>query len=134
MQPFVEAYKRTDYSVIVNNKSFILKIDEPNPDWISFLKEKDQSFYFYITAWNPYSILVSQDENKRANLELESKLESLRLLVFDGIGRSRDSDWYEDSFCALGGNIDLAIQLGRDYRQNAIVYGSLTENPTLFLL
>ncbi len=134
MQPLIKAYKRTDYSVILDNKHYILNIDEPNPDWISLLKEIDQSFYFYITAWNPHSNLVSHEENRRANLELKSKLESLRLLIFDGVGKSQDSDWYEDSFCALGGNKDLAIQLGRDYRQNAIVYGSLTENPTLFLL
>jgi hypothetical protein len=134
MQSLIEAYKRTDYSALIENKTYILKIDEPNLDWIYFLKEKDQSFYFYITAWNPYSNLVSQDENRRANLELKSKLESLRLLVFDGVGKSWDSDWYEDSFCTIGGNKDLAIQLGKDYRQNAIVYGSLTENPTLLFL
>lgn len=130
----MEAYKRTDYSVFADNKTYVLKINESNIDWNSFLIEKAYSFYFYITAWNPYSNLLTHEENTKANLELKTTLESLRLLVFDGVGKSQDSVWYEDSFCALGGNKDLAIQLGKDYRQNAIVYGSLTENPTLFLL
>jgi hypothetical protein len=38
MQSLIEAYKRTDYSALIENKNYILKIDEPNLDWIYFLK------------------------------------------------------------------------------------------------
>jgi hypothetical protein len=54
--------------------------------------------------------------------------------LYDGVGKSWDSNWYENSFCAIGGDKNLAHQLGREFNQNAIVYGSITENPTLLFL
>jgi hypothetical protein len=135
MNPLHEAYIRTDYIIHIDSSTdYILNIGIQNNKWNQFLIENNFSFYFFITAWNPFSESKSETENNNANLLLKSRLLDLSLILYDGVGRSKDSDWYENSFCAVGGEINLAHQLGREFNQNAIVYGSGTINPTLLFL
>ena len=135
MKTLHETYIRTDYTIHIDSSpDYILNIGIPNFKWNQFLLESNFSFYFFITAWNPFSEPISEAENNNANLLLKARLEDLTLKLYDGVGKSWDSNWYENSFCAIGGDKNLAHQLGREFNQNAIVYGSITENPTLLFL
>ena len=135
MNPLQEAYIRTDYIIHIDSSTdYILNIGIQNLTWNQFLIDSNFSFYFFITAWNPFSESKSETENNKANLLLRTKLLDLSLILYDGVGKSWDSNWYENSFCVLGGDINLANELGREFNQNAIVYGSSTMNPTLLFL
>lgn len=135
MNTLHEAYTRTDYTIHIDSSTdYTLNIGVYNFKWNQFLLENNFSFYFFITAWNPFSESRPEVENNNANLLLKSRLLDISLKLYDGIGKSWDSNWYENSFCAIGGDINLAHQLGREFNQNAIVYGSDTKNPTLLFL
>ena len=135
MNPLQEAYIRTDYIIHIDSSTdYILNIGFQNLTWNQFLIDNNFSFYFFITAWNPFSESKSYEENKNANLLLKSRLLDLSLQLYNGVGRSWDSDWYENSYCAIGGDKNLANELGKEFNQNAIVYGSNTMNPTLLFL
>ena len=131
MDSLEEAYRNTNYTVNVESKKFTINIDCETLEWSEFLKLKKQTFYFYITAWNPFSEVTSPKKNEEANIKLKERLLSLDLLVYDGVGYSLDMKWHEDSFCALGGNRELAYGLGKEFKQNAIVIGSIGEVPEL---
>jgi hypothetical protein len=131
MNSLEEAYRNTNYTVNIESKIITINIGRDNPEWTQFLKLKNQTFYFYITAWNPFSEITSPEKNEEANKKLKERLISLGLLVYDGVGYSADMKWHEDSFSALGGNRDLAYQLGKEFRQNAIVIGNIGELPEL---
>ena len=131
MDSLEEAYRNTNYTVNVESIKITINIGRDNPEWSQFLKLKNQTFYFYITAWNPFSEVTSPEKNEEANKILKERLLSLGLLVYDGVGYSADRKWHEDSFSALGGNRELAYGLGKEFRQNAIVIGSDTELPSL---
>jgi len=127
MDSLEEAYRTTNYTVNVESKKFTINIGLENPEWLQFLKFQNQTFYFYITAWNPFSEVTSSEKNEEANKKLKERLLSLDLLVYDGVGYSLDMNWHEDSFCALGGNREIAYQLGKEFKQNAIVIGNIGE-------
>ena len=80
----------------------------------------------YITASNPASELLSDEQNAGRNRELEAQLKSQDLVFYRGEGVGSDSTWpAETSFLILGIDRDAAMHLGRHFGQNAIVYGSL---------
>jgi hypothetical protein len=131
MKPMEEEYKNTNYIVYTETESFTLRIGQVNKEWDELLTQKSISFYFYITAWNPYSRLLTKEENQKANNHLTEKLKELNLSYYSGVGTSLNSDWSEDSFCVLGGNKEIAYQLGKVFQQNAIVIGETGMTPEL---
>ena len=130
-QELQEAYQNTNYTIETNGRIISLRIGIENPEWFRFLKDNNFDFYFYITAYNPFSELKSEEENEHANQKLQKKILELELQFLKGVGVSGESDWAEKSFCVLGGNLEIAIQLGTLFRQNAIVCGSRSETPRL---
>lgn len=126
-----EAYQNTDYTIEIDESIISLRIGNKNEEWSRFLIDNNFDFYFYITAHNPYSELKSDEENGHANQKLKEKILELELQFLNGVGKSVDSDWEEKSFCVLGGNLEIAVQLGTTFKQNAIVCGSRTEAPRL---
>ncbi len=131
MKPMEEEYKNTNYIVYTETENFTLRIGQINKEWDELLIQKSISFYFYITAWNPYSRLLTKEENQKANNHLTEKLKELNLSYYSGVGTSLNSDWSEDSFCVLGGNKEIAYQLGKVFQQNAIVIGETGMTPEL---
>ncbi len=131
MKPTEEEYKNTNYIVYTETENFTLRIGQINKEWDELLIQKSISFYFYITAWNPYSRLLTKEENQKANNHLTEKLKELNLSYYSGVGTSLNSDWSEDSFCVLGGNKEIAYQLGKVFQQNAIVIGETGMTPEL---
>lgn len=129
-----ESYKNTDYNFHLNSRELTIRIGEENQTWSKYLEEKNFDFYFYITAYNPYSELKSLEENEAANQRLMEKLTELGLVFFLGVGKSQDSDWEEKSFCVVGGDLDIAGKLGNEFKQNAIVCGTKTKLPWLVFL
>ena len=128
-----KAYLDTSYIVYTPQTEYTLKIGTMNQEWQEFLQGKSCHFYFFITAWNPYSIIQLDTDNEKSNLKLIYTIKELQIEFFEGIGISSDQNWMEKSICVLGGDLSLAYKLGNEFRQNAFVCGSFNQPPSLFI-
>jgi hypothetical protein len=100
-----------------------------------FLRTHAASSCAIITAWNPYSELVADKVNEAAQAKLETVIDLLGLHHFDAQGSDPTSDWPpEPSRLVLGLDLCGALALGRQFKQNGIVWAELDLVPTLILL
>jgi hypothetical protein len=117
----LEAYKATCYEII--NPKIQIYIDIENEVLFNFLKENYISSWCFITAWNPYSKELSNDENIHLNNRLEKELKDYKIYAAQGQGTT--GDWPpESSFFVVDISEGDAMALGKKYKQNAIVYGN----------
>jgi Protein of unknown function (DUF3293) len=73
---------------------------------------------FVITAWNPHSQPLDDNENRLRQAALESELAQLELWA--AVGLDPDSDYREEGVAVSGLSEMEAITLGARYDQNAI--------------
>ena len=73
-----------------------------------------------ITAWNPYNIIRSSEENDRSNTELAVALAGRGARFARARGSANDGLHYEDSFITWNLTREDAIDIGREFRQEAV--------------
>lgn len=117
-------YKNTDYWFTVDDKIIILNIGRKNNDFDRLCERFGCTTGAFITACNPQSQLLTDDENKGRNKQLATHLEKVsQVYCFSGAGQDRDQQWPpEASFMILGLSQETAIDLAREYQQNALVW------------
>lgn len=124
-------YLETNY--IVDILSQPIRINQFNQELNELLKLNDCKTWAYITAYNPFSKIISDNENKLRNKKLESQLSEFK--IYNGRGCGIDGNWpQEESFLILGIARNDAIELGEKFEQNAIVIGSIDAVPELITL
>jgi hypothetical protein len=88
--------------------------------------------YAYITAFNPGSSRLTDEENHARQSELINIVRQLAHPAFPGEGIGDDGVWPpEQSVLVLGIEYAAAVQLGRQFGQRAIVFGMLGCEATL---
>lgn len=118
----LEAYKRTKFIVDQPNGGIIIRHGECNPDIERLLSEHAVRSGMFITAHNPHSQRLSDDENRDRHLSLIADIEERGFPYFTGRGIGTD-DWpAEESLFVLGMSRDLASMLARKHGQLAIVW------------
>jgi hypothetical protein len=131
MIELINAYKNTDY--IVYNPSLVIKIGVKNQALDSLLKALNATTWAYITAFNPYSKLLSEASNRRRHEILKTKIENYRFYEGEGVGE--DKKWKpEISLLILGISLEEAMEVGNCFEQNAIVVGEIYGIPELKML
>jgi hypothetical protein len=85
----------------------------------------------FITAWNPLPQILSLEENKIRNKQLEEDIKQIDLKYTFGLGISQDELWSEESFFIENINLSIANQLASKYGQLAFVYGTSGQNAEL---
>ena len=130
----IDAYKAADFHVF-SESPFVLKIDQYSEELHQiFVKNAVQSAAF-ITAYNPYSNELTNEENIQRNKELENLLKQKDFEYIPSEGRSSNEDWAgEASFLILGINQMTSCELGKQFEQNAIVWSDKDAVPRLILL
>jgi len=122
----IEAYRSTRFEAETSIGRVILRIDEASANIDALLTDVPIRSWCFITAWNPGSRATSPEENRARNRSLEVQLRSSGFRYFGGFGRPSDPDWEaEESFLVLGTPKNVAIDLGRAFGQNAIVWGEI---------
>jgi hypothetical protein len=130
----LNSYKSADYHVDAS-PSFILKIGIHSPELESIYKTSHKHTAAFITAFNPYSQELSNQENKDRNLKLEELIQSLDFDYIHGEGKCGDGDWDgEKSFLIFGISEKQASEIGKEFEQNAIVWCDKDAIPQLVLL
>lgn len=131
---FEEYYKKTTYRVYVNNDIFIdLFIDKVNLDIISLLNKYNSNNAIFVTAYNPFSKILTKEENEKRLNNLVDEIKSLGLTFFYGDGIGFDRSWEpEKSLLVLDVKANVIDYLLDKYQQNAIVIVDKSGLPTLY--
>ena len=133
-QELIAAYSSTNFEVHAETR-IVLKVGEFNQNLKLIFSQLNHSTACFITAYNPESIELSVHENQSAQQELYDDLVSLDCTIFNGFGSDPDGNWEgEPSYFASGIAFIDAKNLGKKYRQNAIVWCDQKCIPELVLL
>ncbi|MFB9217696.1 DUF3293 domain-containing protein [Vibrio sinaloensis] len=95
--------------------------------YFRFEQRPNVGSFAIVTAWNPASIWLSQEENRRNNQQLRQEIG--HTYCVDVLVGNESFSWAEASF-AISVNVQRGIELGRKFSQNAIYY---VENDCLTL-
>ncbi|QDP01630.1 DUF3293 domain-containing protein [Thalassotalea sp. PS06] len=127
----MKIYQDTLYQVTINNETFPIELGESEGALHLWLQQQGVYAAALISAYNPYSEKLSEEENLKADNNLQSELKETGYQFHCGQGQSPSGDWIEPSVLVL--NIDRrnACLLAQKYRQNAFVFLFSTPSHTL---
>jgi len=129
-QHTLQAYLNTSY--ITEKPELTIKIGEPNRPLDVFLFDNNAFFWAFVSASNPFSSMLSDNENELLHNNLIEKVKSKKLRFCEGLGVPSDESWKaEKSLLILDISKKDAIELGKYFHQNAIVFGKLSQVPEL---
>lgn len=131
MNTLIEAYKNTKYKIF--EPALIIEIGKLNKKVDDVLNETKSHEWAFITAYNPFSKVVSEEENIMRHNELKELTRSYK--TFEGHGVGEDPSWEPElSLFVIGISKDDASKIGVKFEQNAIVYGQINKAPQLLIL
>lgn len=131
MNSLIEAYKKTKY--IVFEPTLTIEIGKLNPDLNNLILNHNSNVWAFITAYNPYSKVLTNDENKMRHYELKELTKNY--VTVEGHGVGEDPTWEPElSLFIIGISRIEASIIGKKFEQNAIVYGELNNSPELIIL
>lgn len=76
-----------------------------------------------LTAANPFSQSFSDLENATRNQQLKLEIERLGFEHNWSYGEQADHSWREDGFVVFDAPLEVMLELGRKFEQNAILHG-----------
>ena len=130
----ISAYEITNFHVKAE-PPFTLNVGKVSEELKVLFKQNRVESAAFITAWNPYSVSLSDKENQSRNEQLEYELNLRSLKFLDGFGQDPLGQWSgEDSFLVLGIELEASKKLGIKFEQNAIVWSDKDAIPQLILL
>jgi hypothetical protein len=119
-----DAYRRTTYLAHAPNGDIRIKPGRRSPALDGLLNERRLREWAYLTAYNPASRKLAEEENLRRQRELIDAVRDRGLAFLEGEGIGADTRWpAEPSILILGIESDAARALGRQFGQLAIVVG-----------
>jgi hypothetical protein len=130
----IRAYREAKY-VVGMDSPIILRIGQVNRQLKILLQTRKVTTAAFITAFNPYSEVLNDDQNQAAQNSLLVDIQKIGLAVINGYGQDMAEEWpRESSVLALGITESLAEGLADKYGQNGFVWiGSLDAFPALRL-
>jgi len=130
----VSAYQSTEY-LIFAQPPFILRVDQSNNHLVELHQQHQPSSSAFITAWNPYSKPMSDEENAKRQDKLIASIKERGFPYYLGEGKDPSGKWPgEASILILGISLDEAKELGTEWGQNAIIWTGADGVPQLILL
>jgi hypothetical protein len=131
-QELVDAYTATNY-VVESHPTFTLKVGTHSEELASLYAGTGVNTACFITAYNPFSVLLTTPHNVARQAELLNDLDALKLKFFFGYGQGNDSDWKEPSVLIFGITYDDSIELAVKHEQNAFIWCDEQATPKLIL-
>ncbi len=131
MNSLIEAYKNTKY--IVFKPTLIIEIGKLNQEIDDIMINHNSNSWAFITAYNPFSRILTNDENRLRHDELKELTKDY--MTFEGHGVGENPTWEPElSLLIIGISKDDASKIGKEFEQNAIVYGEVNNSPELLIL
>jgi hypothetical protein len=127
------AYESTEFWVDdAPSGQFYLRCGERSPTLDRLLTDAGLNDWIYITACNPGSRRLSDDENASRMQQLEAQLQALPCVIYHGRGVGTVGDWPpEPSLLVLRLGEREGLEIARTFGQNAIVAGTRDEPARL---
>ncbi|MBC7796679.1 MAG: DUF3293 domain-containing protein [Pyrinomonadaceae bacterium] len=127
------AYLQTRYVVEVEETEVAFYInDEQNESFDELLNDYKATTWAFITACNPFSKVLSNDENERRQCELKNYLTTANHKFLRGRGEDSSGNWRaEPSFLIFDIDENQSNEIGRLFEQNAVVFGEIYKKPKL---
>jgi len=118
-----KAYREALYVIHCEDKNIVLRVEHANPELAALMKIHETNSAAFLTAFNPYSILSTAEENVRNQNSLIADIHSLGLTSIAGEGSDSSNLWpSEPSVLALGISLQSAELLADRYGQNAFLW------------
>jgi hypothetical protein len=125
-----EAYHKTRYIVT----DIILCVDKTNAQLDDLLIKNNCTTYAFITAHNPLSKLLSENENKILHEQLIAFIKKSEYNYLEGYGEGTGGWPNETSLLILGMRKEEAIACGVKFNQKAIIFGQLRGAASLIMI
>lgn len=123
-----QAYRGTTYAAGLSLK---LRVGEPHPFLDEMLGFRGLETYAYVTAWNPRSEALDEEENAARQDALRRRLREKGWPFLEGVARADEGAWEEESLLVLGIPRSEAEALGREWGQHAVLVGRRGGVPEL---
>ena len=131
----VANYRATDYQIGTGSDSILLRIDQYSAPLAKLLIASEQPCAAIISAYNPYSQLVSDEENLSAHEALRNYLHNHSYAMIESLNSDPTHLWpAEKSLFVPGLDLNTAKLLGQQFNQNAVVWIKNDAIPRLILL
>lgn len=118
----IAAYLATDY-VVAASPPFVLRVGRHSAELDRLMHLQGVDCAAFVTAWNPGSVRVPEDQNLATQERLERELRAAGYTLIPGEGRDPAGHWPgEPSVLVLGLSRSRAVDIGRVYRQHAVVW------------
>jgi hypothetical protein len=120
----IEAYRRTRYCVDLDDGSKeCLRVGERSAWLDRQLASAGQPSAIFITAENPGSKSLTDEENGRRTAALRKLLTIAGYQILTGYGKGQNDDWpQEESFLVLGASRKDGLDFARRFEQNAFLF------------
>ena len=127
-----DSYRRATYAARTDDGEIQIHPDRCSPELDALLNQRRVDQWAYITAYNPASRLLSEQDNVRRQQALVQVVQDRGLTFFEGASVLDAAKWPpEPSLLVLGIPADDARALGRQFGQLAIVVGRLDQPARL---
>ena len=131
----IAAYLATDYRFGEGADAITLRIDEASLALENLYVRLAHTRGIFITAFNPHGAAQDAAQNEAAHVRLGRELRGLYPIVIEGAGADPTGAWPpENSYFALGADLDAARAIARRYRQDAVVWVGRDAVPQLIVL
>lgn len=130
-----EAYQRSVYRVVAAGRRFDIFVDRTHAEIDRLLGEAGGHSWALLTAANPGSRDLSEEENAARQRQLEANLRDLGYRSLLGESFDPESgDFFEEQRWVLGIDREGAVALARAFGQAAILYGEIGGRAELVLV
>src|ERR1700743_173316 len=120
------AYLATTFRVEAPNGNIDIRVGPTQQKIDALLVQVRATEWAYVTAWNPGSRRERADQNTFAQDELLRLVRDRGFVFYEGLGIPDLEGWAPERSAWIAGiGRREAIELGRQFGQNAIVIGSL---------
>ena len=127
------AYANTSYRLL-EHADIVLRVGQFSPELLNLLNDFEAKTAAFVTAWNPFSNPLPKAENQKLNQDLLSWIRECELVCFEGIGEGDDGRWPgEESFLIIGIDRATTLQLGKTFKQNAVIWVGSSAVPELLI-
>ena len=130
----IAAYHATNFRVDIGGSAYLtLRIGHYDAVLDKLHRERGVTTSVVITAWNPVSEETADAVNCAAQDRLLAAIGALDLVSLPASGADPAGKWAEPSLFVFGMRRDVALDLGRQFRQNAVVFCGREAIPSLLL-
>ncbi|HET7060791.1 MAG TPA: DUF3293 domain-containing protein [Nitrosospira sp.] len=134
----IDAYRSAHYQAGIGRNSVTLRVDHYSESLSRLFSASDHRGAAFITACNPGGVRQRPQENRAACERLRERLNQYVSGpddIIEGMGLDPSGDWPgEESFLALGLDLEVSRTLGAEFQQNAVLWANADAIPRLILL